>query len=131
MGAFSAEPATPNNMRRIFLSSLLCAFVLGLPRDILEYDYDSNNNSSNALDEADYYDDEGESSDNCALAVPLYYPLRRSESFFKGIRGDIIRSANSEANYIEERRRRTESYGDRDFRFWSGIIYYDDYPVDA
>ena len=81
------------------MSSLLCAFVLGniilslfglhspiegLPRDILEYDYDSNNNSSNALDEADYPEDEGESSDNCALAVPLYYPLRRSESYFKG-----------------------------------------------
>ena len=50
---------------------------------------------------------------------------------FIRIRGDIIRSANSEANFIEERRRRTESYGDRDFRFWSGISYYDDYPVDA
>merc|ERR1711874_9753 len=126
MGAFSAEPATPNNMRRIFLSSLLCAFVLGLPRDILEYDNDSKNNSSNALDEADYPDDEGESSDNCALAVPLYYPLRRSESYFKGIRGDIIWEANSEANYIEQRiQRRSEV--DRDFRFWSLFRY----PLDA
>ena len=61
--------------------------IKGLPSDIypLEYEYD-HNNSSNAVDEVDYYEYEGEdeSYDNCSLAVPLYYPLRRSESYFKG-----------------------------------------------
>merc|ERR1712038_1776406 len=120
MGHSAQSQQEPNNMRRILLSSLLSTCVLGLPR---EYDYDyNNNNSSNAVDEVDYFEYEDQSSDNCSLAVPLYYPLRRSESFFKRIRGDIIWGANSKANYFEERiQRLTER--DRDFRFWSSFRY--------
>merc|ERR1711953_325526 len=113
---FSTEPASWNNMRRILLSSLLSVFVLGQ-----QY-----NNSSYAREEVDYYEYEDEPSDNCSLATPLYYPIRRTESFFKGIRGEIIEGANSEANHIEYRIERwTEN--DRDFRFWSSFRY----PVEA
>merc|ERR1711953_751434 len=113
---FSTEPASWNNMRRILLSSLLSVFVLGQ-----QY-----NNSSYAREEVDYYEYEDEPSDNCSLATPLYYPIRRTESFFKGIRGEIIQGANSEANHIEYRIERwTEN--DRDFRFWSSFRY----PVEA
>ena len=94
-------------MRRILLSSLLSACVLGkiisiivglrcsyspiegIPRDsypLPEYDY--NNNSSNVGDEVDLdyseYEDESSDINNCSLAAPLYYPLRRSESIYKG-----------------------------------------------
>merc|ERR1711953_525688 len=113
---FSTEPASWNNMRRILLSSLLSVFVLGQ-----QY-----NNSSYAMDKVDYYEYGDEPSDNCSLATPLYYPIRRTESFFKGIRGEIIQGANSEANHIEYRIERwTEN--DRDFRFWSSFRY----PVEA
>merc|ERR1711953_88792 len=113
---FSTEPASWNNMRRILLSSLLSVFVLGQ-----QY-----NNSSYAREEVDYYEYEDEPSDNCSLATPLYYPIRRTESFFKGIRGEIIQGANSEANHIEYRIERW-TQNDRDFRFWSSFRY----PVEA
>jgi len=92
-------------MKRILFSSLLTACVLALPRD----DNDYNDIGKNAVD-------------NCSLAATLYFPLRRSESFIKGLRDDIIESANSGANDIERRIQR-ETERDRDFRFWSSFRY--------
>jgi len=101
-------------MRRILLYSLLSACVLGgLPRDYYDYDY-NDSNSTNAGDD--------EENDRCSLAAPLYFPLRRSESFYKRFRDDILEGANSEANYIEERIQRWTKR-DREFRYRSTFQY--------
>ena len=58
-------------MRRIPLYSLLFACVLG-------------RNISTNIPEVEYeYDYDYEETDNCSLAAPIYFPLRRSESFYR------------------------------------------------
>ena len=54
----------------------------GIPNSdyMVDYSYDPND---------DEYDYEEESYDNCSLASPLYYPLRRSETHFKRYKRSI------------------------------------------
>ena len=41
------------------------------------------NHGTNPEKQIEKLDDEEETDDNCVLASPLYYPLRRSESHYK------------------------------------------------
>jgi len=88
------EPTSSDKMRRILVFSLLSACVLGLPGEGNDYDYNLIRKeeriehtlriTDSDYDKYDYYDEE--SYDNCTLASPIYYPLRRSEIHYKRFR---------------------------------------------
>ena len=72
-------------------ASLTLTIIKGLPGEGNDYDYNLIRKEERIMpvqriidsdyDKYDYYEEE--SYDNCTLASPLYYPLRRSEIHYK------------------------------------------------
>merc|ERR1711874_177468 len=55
--------------------------------------------------------------DNCSLVIPLYFPLRMSETYYKRFRNNAMRDSNRAADRLVRRR----DYDSPGFRFWSSF----------
>jgi len=78
--------------------------------EILEYGEEAEVRIVPAEEEESY-------NDNCSLAIPLYFPLRLSETYYKRFRNNVMRDSNRAADHLVTWRP-PPGHDTPGFRFW-------------